>query len=147
MNSSSGVGSILRYFPSLSATIGLRRPVHARHSSRRCPLHVRSSGSSCSRSASAGRRRLAKINISNGNPAGSAIPFTPQLGPRFLMTRLNVAAARPNPTKYKNRERHRNLGAMIENVMAHLVRHHFANFRQGALIEKIVVKSDPRRSG
>src|SRR5437868_13405850 len=35
---------------------------------------------------------------------------------------------------------------MIENVMAHLVRHHFTNFRQGALIEKIVVKSNPRRS-
>ena len=65
----------------------------------------------------------------------------------FLNDAIEYCRSQTEPDEDKNRERHRHLGAMIKNVMAHLVRHHFTNFRQGALIEKIVVKSDPRRSG
>src|SRR2546430_8145975 len=57
----------------------------------------------------------------------------------------DVCSSDLEPDENKNRERHRKLGAMIENVMTHLMRHHFANFRQRALIEQIVVKSDSRR--
>jgi len=74
--------------------------------------------------------------------------FTPQLGPRFLNGAiLNVAATRLKPDEDKNRERtHRNLGAMeLRTVVAHLVAPSLQRIsRQGALIEKIVVKEQSR---
>ena len=46
--------------------------------------------------------------------------------------------------KDKNSKISQQFRAVIENVMAHLVRHHHANFRERALLEQIIVQRNAR---
>ena len=85
-----------------------------------------------------------RIKTSRGSPAGSAMPRIPHLFPqRFTAASKRVRVKRKSDED-KNSGISQQFGAVIEDVVAHLVRHHHANFRERALLEKIIVQRNPR---
>ena len=87
-----------------------------------------------------------KIKASNGKPAGSAIPRTPQLAPHRWTALWKKRAESEKAHEKEKAEINHQLEAMIQNVVPHLVGHHFADFRQRALLEQVVVERDSGRA-
>src|SRR4051794_18593695 len=59
--------------------------------------------------------------------------------PPFVDRALEEEAEGGESDQKEDAEIQHEFEAVIENVMPHLVRHHFADFRQGALFQKIIV--------
>ena len=77
------------------------------------------------------------------NPAGSAIPRTRQRSPHFRQSEIKSDPRRPTEIRRANITNPlSSFIVVVENVMAHLVAHDETNFRQGGLLEKIVVERD-----
>ena len=85
------------------------------------------------------KKKVEKIKTSNGKPAGSAMPRTPQRLPHRRTARSKIARTIANAAQDEEPKIEDQLDSMIEDVMPHLVRHYEADFRQGALLEQVVI--------
>ena len=92
------------------------------------------------------KNTVAKIRERRGRPAGSAIPRTPQRSPQRRTAVSKNAFASRKSKQEEQAEIHDQFGAVIQDVVTHLVGHDFANFRERALLEQIIVQRDSSRA-